>query len=103
MQYFDYVLSNNIIDMFLHLEDNELATPLPDAPVYASDHITTHGVQPNTNFFVNLISDDECDPLILQHAKQSKYWNKWLTTMHEELEALKSKDVYEEVEELPHG
>jgi hypothetical protein len=33
--------------------------------------------------------------------RQSKYWNEWLTAMHEELKALKAKDIYEEVKDLP--
>jgi formate dehydrogenase maturation protein FdhE len=52
---------------------------------------------------VNLTLDNEQDPLSLQHVRQSKYWNEWLTTMHEELEAQKVKDVYEEVDDLMHG
>jgi hypothetical protein len=36
----------------------------------------------------------------MQH---SKHWNKWLTAMHEELEALKAKGVYSEVSDLSPG
>ncbi len=32
-----------------------------------------------------------------------KHWGEWLTVMHEELEALKAKEVYEEVDNLPPG
>jgi hypothetical protein len=39
----------------------------------------------------------------VRHAQHSKYWNEWLAAMHEELEALKAKDVYEEINELPPG
>src|SRR5258707_12202521 len=32
-----------------------------------------------------------------------KHWGEWLTVMHEELEALKAKEVYEEVDNLLPG
>ncbi len=47
--------------------------------------------------------DDERDPPTVRHARRSKYWNEWLAAMHEELEALKVKEVYEEVDKLPPG
>ena len=43
------------------------------------------------------------DPMSLEEAQASKYWPCWFAAIHEENEALKVKDVYEEVEELPPG
>ena len=34
-------------------------------------------------------------------AKRSQYWGEWLSAMHEELESLKAKGIYKEVESLP--
>jgi len=45
----------------------------------------------------------ERDPPTVKHAQCSKYWNEWLLAMHEELEALKAKDIYKEVNKLPPG
>lgn len=47
--------------------------------------------------------DEEHDPATVCDAQHSKYWNEWLAAMHEELEALKAKDIYEKVSELPPG
>lgn len=55
------------------------------------------------HFLFQLNDSDEHDPPSLQHAQQSKYWNEWLTAIHEELAALKAKDVYDEVDTLPVG
>jgi len=43
------------------------------------------------------------DPQTLHEAKSSIYWTYWLPTIHEELESLKAKGVYDEVEQLPPG
>jgi hypothetical protein len=45
----------------------------------------------------------EKDPTSIQHAQSSIYWSYWLAAIYEELESLKAKEVYEEVEELPPG
>jgi hypothetical protein len=43
------------------------------------------------------------DPTTTHEAKLSIYWTEWLAAMYEELEGLKAKSVYEEVEHLPPG
>jgi len=43
------------------------------------------------------------DPGTLQEAKSSIYWTYWLTAIYEELESLKAKGVYDEVNKLPPG
>ena len=93
------MLSDTIVDMLLHLENEELALPLPDTHAQSGDCAGCE--EHNTEIIMNFASDDEWDPPTLWHAKQSKYWNEWLAAMHEELEALKAKYVYKEVEELP--
>jgi len=46
---------------------------------------------------------NEKDPSTLQEAKSSIYWTYWLAAIYEELESLKAKGVYNEVNELPSG
>jgi hypothetical protein len=46
---------------------------------------------------------DSKDPQTVQEAEHSIYWTEWLAAMYEELESLKAKGVYEEVDELPPG
>ncbi|CAK5271565.1 unnamed protein product [Mycena citricolor] len=46
---------------------------------------------------------DARDPQSLHEAEASIYWNYWLAALHEELESLKAKGVYEEVDRLPPG
>ena len=43
------------------------------------------------------------DPGTLQEAKSSIYWTYWLAAIYEELESLKAKGVYDEINELPSG
>jgi hypothetical protein len=49
----------------------------------------------------NLHDDDASDPNTVNEAKHSKYWSEWLAAMHEELESLKAKGVYEEIDSVP--
>lgn len=46
---------------------------------------------------------DATDPQSISEAQRTIYWGQWLAAIYEELEALKAKGVYEEVEELPRG
>ena len=46
---------------------------------------------------------DSKDLQTVQEAEQSIYWTEWLAAMYEELESLKAKKVYEEVDELLPG
>lgn len=46
---------------------------------------------------------DAKDPKTIREAQASIYWAEWLAALYEELEALRAKGVYEDVEELPPG
>lgn len=46
---------------------------------------------------------NEKDPKTVHEAESSTYWTYWLAAIYEELESLKAKGVYEEVNELPAG
>ena len=86
------------------MDNEELSLPLPDGPASAPNIISQIlDADLILDGAFNLTTDDERDPPTARHALRSKYWNEWLAAMHEELEALKAKDVYEEVSELPPG
>jgi hypothetical protein len=96
--------SINIVDQLLQLDEEELFIPLPDGPASAPAiiaQIMQADLTLDNN--ANLTVDDERDPPSVRHAQRSKYWNEWMAAMHEELEALKAKEVYEEVTTLPPG
>lgn len=46
---------------------------------------------------------DAKDPKSIYQAKLSIYWTEWLAAIYEELESLKAKGVYEDVDSLPPG
>jgi Reverse transcriptase (RNA-dependent DNA polymerase) len=103
-RYSDYVASNVIVNQLLQLDDDELCIPLDDDLASLTD-IIPYILEADSaiDLSINQVFDDEHDPPTVRHAQRSKYWNEWLAAMHEELEALKAKGVYEEVEELPPG
>ena len=103
-KYSDFVPSSIIVDQLLQLDDDELLLPLPDGPSSA-EHILPHILQADAvlDAALNVETDDERDPPTVRHAERSKYWSEWLAAMHEELEALKAKGVYEEIDTLPPG
>ena len=45
--------------------------------------------------------DDATDPQNIAEAKRSRYWSEWLSAIHEELESLKHKGVYDDTNVLP--
>jgi hypothetical protein len=50
------------------------------------------------------IDDSEAkDPKTIREAQLSVYWAHWLAALHEELESLKAKGVYVEVDTIPPG
>jgi hypothetical protein len=53
------------------------------------------------NIFSVIHDDDASDPQNIPEAKCSQYWTEWLLAIHEELESLKAKGVYEEVTSVP--
>ena len=103
-RYTDYVPSNTIVDQLLNLEDEELAIPLPNG-LASAQQVVSHILEADLALesFANLSGELDDDPPTVKHAQRSKYWNEWLAAMHEELEALKAKEVYKEVAELPPG
>jgi hypothetical protein len=72
-QYSDYMPSNSVVDMLLHLENDELVTLLLDPYTHATNHTLITLTKPNSRIIVNLITDNEKDLPTLWHAKQFKY------------------------------
>jgi hypothetical protein len=62
-----------------------------------------HSVASADALIYSLRDDDASDPQTVSEARRSKYWTEWLAAIHEELESLKAKGVYEEVQSLPPG
>jgi len=104
LKYTQFVPSDTLVDQLLQLDDEELAISLPDGPL-SSNEIIQHVLAADLmlDSFANLTNDKERDPPTVWHAQCLKYWNEWLAAMHQELEALKAKEVYEKVSSLPPG
>ena len=62
-----------------------------------------HSIATTDAILYSARDNDASDPLSVTEAKRSKYWTEWLSTIHEELESLKAKRVYEDVHTLPPG
>jgi len=101
-RYSSYIPLDTIIDQLLILDDNELSILLAHGPSSAKQ-IVCHIMEAELKLdgIANLTDNQEKDLPTVKHTQHSKYWNEWLSAMHEELEALKAKDVYEEIDKLP--
>lgn len=55
------------------------------------------------NSMVPIDDSSATDPRSIKEAQRSIYWAQWLAAIYEELEALKAKGVYEDVDVLPPG
>lgn len=94
----DYVDSDIIVQQLLCLDDDdsELSFPLEEeSSLFSVVHSSTDAI------LCSLHDDDASDPQTIAEAKRSKYWTNWLLAIHEELESIKTKGVYEEVVSMP--
>jgi hypothetical protein len=96
----DYVDSDIIVQQLLCLDDDdsELSFPLEEESSFFS---VVHSLASTDAILCSLHDDDASDPQTIAEAKRSKYWTNWLSAIHEELESLKTKGVYEEVTSMP--
>jgi hypothetical protein len=102
-RYTDYVPLESIVDQLLLLDNDKLTILLPHE-LFSASEVICNILQADLTLdedIAHLGSENEHDPPSVQHAQKSRYWSKWLATMHKELEALKVKEVYEEVDSLP--
>ena len=84
----------------LQVELDRSPTNIPDVKQALIDIETTYI---NASLTEPIDDADAHDPVTIHEAKLSIYWTEWLAAMYEELEGLKAKGVYEEVEHLPPG
>jgi hypothetical protein len=84
-KYADFVFSESIIKQLLALKDNEINISLSDGPASAnaivSQILAADLALDNT---INTVTENEPDPPTVRHTQRSKYWSKWLASMHEE-------------------
>lgn len=99
-KYSDYVDSDTVVQQLLGLRDDELSLPVDNNLSFYS---AIRSVASTDALLCSIQDNDATDPPNLSEAKKSKYWTEWLSAIHEELESLKSKGVYEEVDTLPPG
>jgi hypothetical protein len=91
------LLQDDIDDLQIDLNSPD------DLPLLTSAFIHAETAFINATLSKTIDDPDVRDPLTIQEAKLSVYWSEWLAAIHEELESLKAKGVYEEVPELPPG
>ena len=99
-KYSDYVHSDTLVQQLLVLGEEEVSVQLNDETSFFS---AISSVASTDALLCSLQDDGASDPSNISEARQSKYWTEWLSAIHEELESLKSKGVYEEVDTLPPG
>ena len=99
-KYSDYVDSDTVVEQLLVLGDDELSLPVDNNLSFYS---AIRSVASTDALLCSIQDNDATDPPNISEAKKSKYWTEWLSAIHKELESLKSKGVYEEVDRLPPG
>jgi hypothetical protein len=99
-KYADFVDSDSLIQQLLVLGDEELSLPLDKGLLFFS---ALSSVACTDALLCSLHDGDASDPSNISEAQKSKYWTEWLSAIHEELESLKSKGVYEETNTSPPG
>jgi hypothetical protein len=99
-RYEDYVDSDTIVQQLTQLDDEELQIPLDENTPFLS---AIHTIASADALILSLHDDDISDPETVSEARRSKYWTEWLAAIHEELESLKAKGVYEELHTIPPG
>ena len=97
-KYNDYVNSDTIVQQLLTLDNDELNIPLAESSPF---FVVVHSLASSDAILCSVDDDEASDPQTITEAKRSKYRTDWLSTIHKELESLKTKGVYEEVSSLP--
>jgi hypothetical protein len=97
-RYDDFIQSDVLVQQLLALDENEITVPIDNETTFTSAVNTLS----STDAIIHSLDDDSAtDPQTILDAKRSKYWAEWLAAINSELESLKSKGVYEEVQTLP--
>ena len=115
-KYADYVHPDSLILQLSQLDNDEIQLPLDENhtllsalhTIASADAILCSLCDNNDPdplidepFICSLRDDNASDPLSIPEARNSQYWTEWLSAIHEELESLKIKGVYEETDTLP--
>lgn len=89
------------VEIVIDLNDSKQALASITSQIIQAERSYNHRV------FASLtepIDDPEAkDPLTIREAQASIYWAEWLGAIYEELESLRQKGVYEEIDSLPPG
>jgi hypothetical protein len=93
----------SVLDSDLELEVDLREETLPIAATTIANTEATYDVKVMTALTEPIDDPDAKDPQTIHEAKRSVYWTEWLAAIHEELEALRVKGVYEDIEEIPPG
>ena len=72
-------------------------------PTFAQTMIDSESAFINATLTEPIDDPNAKDPKSIHEARLSTYWAEWLAAIYEELEALKAKGVYEDVDKLPPG
>ncbi len=81
----------------------EVELDYDEFPLFAKTIIDSESALINAALTEPIDDPDAKDPKSIHEAKLSIYWTEWLGAIYEELESLKAKGVYEEVNSLPAG
>jgi hypothetical protein len=90
--------SDSIVNQLLQLDKEEAAILIDDD---TSLQMATCALAIAEACLCAVHDDAATDPNTVHEAKHSQYWSEWLAAMHEELESLRAKGVYEEVSTVP--
>ena len=96
----DFVRSDTLVTQLVALADDELAIPINQQTPFLS---AVYAIASSDALLCSLQDDNVPDPTTVTDARRSLYWTEWLSAMQEELLSLKTKRVYEEIDELPPG
>jgi hypothetical protein len=100
-KYDDFVPSDAVIDQLNILDCDEIELPVSITP-YLLPHAFTAIINSTSDTFMcSIIDDDAANPININEACHSKYWNEWLIAMHDELKSLKAKETYIPVHSVP--
>jgi len=95
----------NILHSILHSnhEELELECEIGEFPKLILSFIDTEVAFVGAALMDAINDPNIKDPQTVHEAKSPIYWTYWLATMYEELESLKAKWVYDEIDQLPPG
>lgn len=95
--------SNILMDILNSTDDNEdleIECDISDFSNLTDAFLEAEIVYAHAALMEPIDDPNEKDPRTIQEAEVSTYWLYWIAAIHEELESLKAKGVYEDIDEL---